>query len=89
MAVRLTRASRWAAIGLAPLGALCALSACFDSGDYKGGGRLGGGGSAGDAAGGGEGPLPSRDAGGNDAQLTPDALILFDTGAPIVDAGGG
>jgi len=76
-------------MGLAPFAALFALSACFDSGDYKGGGRLGGGGSVGDAAGGGEGPSPSRDAGGNDAQLTPDALILFDTGAPIVDAGGG
>jgi len=87
--VRLTRALRRAAKGLAPFGALFALCACFDSGDYKGGGRYGGGGGpAGDAAGG-EEPLPSRDAGGNDAQLTPDALLLFDTGAPIVDAGGG
>ena len=90
MEVRLTRAPRWPAIGLAAIGALFALCACFDSGDYKGGGRFGGGGGpAGYAAGGGEEPLPSRDAGSNDAQLTPDALLLFDTGAPIIDAGGG
>ena len=90
MEVRLISPRPRLALGLALTCALLGLCACFDSGgEYKGGGRYGGGGGPSGDAGGGEEPVTSRDAGGDDAQLTPDALILFDTGAPIFDAGGG